>query len=81
RLFYDRRYSATHLGETPDFVKLAEAFGAQGTYVGSISEFRRAVKEAMKSDVTTVIDVPIHPEENVFPMVPPGEEITKMIKG
>ena len=81
RLFYDRRYSATHLGETPDFVKLAEAFGAQGTYVGSISEFRRAVKKAMKSDVTTVIDVPIHPEENVFPMVPPGEEITKMIKG
>ena len=81
RLFYDRRYSATHLGESPDFVKLAEAFGAQGTYVGSISEFRRAVKEAMKSDVTTVIDVPIHPEENVFPMVPPGEEITKMIKG
>jgi len=81
RLFYDRRYSATHLGETPDFVKLAEAFGAQGTYVGSISEFRRAVKEAIRSDVTTVIDVPIHPEENVFPMVPPGEEITKMIKG
>ncbi|RLI19600.1 acetolactate synthase large subunit, partial [Candidatus Bathyarchaeota archaeon] len=81
RLFYDRRYSATHLGETPDFIKLAEAFGAQGTYVGSISEFRRAVKEAMRSDVTTVIDVPIHPEENVFPMVPPGEEITKMIKG
>ena len=81
RLFYNRRYSATHLGETPDFVKLAEAFGAQGTYVGSISEFRSAVKEAMKSDVTTVIDVPIHPEENVFPMVPPGEEITKMIKG
>ena len=81
RLFYNRRYSATHLGETPDFVKLAEAFGAQGTYVGSISEFRRAVKEAMRSDVTTVIDVPIHPEENVFPMVPPGEEITKMIKG
>ena len=81
RLFYDRRYSSIDLGETPDFVKLAEAFGAQGIYVGSLSEFRKAVQTALKSDVTTVIDVPISSEENVFPMVPPGGEITKIIKG
>ncbi|HIE18715.1 TPA: biosynthetic-type acetolactate synthase large subunit, partial [Candidatus Bathyarchaeota archaeon] len=80
RLFYDRRYSSIDLGETPDFVKLAEAFGAQGIYVGSLSEFRKAVQTALKSDVTTVIDVPISSEENVFPMVPPGGEITKIIK-
>jgi len=80
RLFYDRRYSSIDLGETPDFVKLAEAFGAQGIYVGSLSEFRKAVQKALKSDVTTVIDVPISSEENVFPMVPPGGEITKIIK-
>jgi len=81
RLFYDRRYSSIDLGKTPDFVKLAEAFGAQGIYVGSLSEFKKAVKTALKSDVTTVIDVPISSEENVFPMVPPGGEITKIIKG
>ena len=80
RLFYDRRYSSIDLGKTPDFVKLAEAFGAQGIYVGSLSEFKKAVQTALKSDVTTVIDVPISSEENVFPMVPPGEEITKIIK-
>jgi len=80
RLFYDRRYSSIDLGETPDFVKLAEAFGAQGVYVGSLSEFKKAVQTALKSDVTTVIDVPISSEENVFPMVPPGGEITKIIK-
>jgi len=80
RLFYDRRYSSIDLGETPDFVKLAEAFGAQGIYVGSLSEFKKAVQTALKSDVTTVIDVPISSEENVFPMVPPGGEITKIIK-
>jgi len=80
RLFYDRRYSSIDLGKTPDFVKLAEAFGAQGIYVGSLSEFRKAVQTALKSDVTTVIDVPISSEENVFPMVPPGGEITKIIK-
>jgi len=80
RLFYDRRYSSIDLGKTPDFVKLAEAFGAQGIYAGSLSEFKRAVQTALKSDVTTVIDVPISSEENVFPMVPPGGEITKIIK-
>jgi acetolactate synthase-1/2/3 large subunit len=81
RLFYDRRYSAIDLGGTPDFVKLAKAFGAQGFYVGSIEEFKKAVKSALNSDVTTVIDVPISSEENVFPMVPPGGEITKIIRG
>ena len=60
------------LGGVPDFVKLAEAYGAQGFRVGSLNEFSEAVKRAMKSDVTTVIDVPISPEENVFPMVPAG---------
>jgi len=80
RLFYDGRYSSIDLGKTPDFVKLAEAFGAQGIYAGSLSEFKKAVQIALKSDVTTVIDVPISSEENVFPMVPPGGEITKIIK-
>ena len=69
------------LRRTPDFVKLAEAIGAQGFRVGSLEEFLRAVKEAMKSEVTTVIDVPISPEENVFPMVPPGGKIRDIIRG
>ena len=81
RLFYNRRYSQVDLRRTPDFVKLAEAFGAQGFRVGSLEEFLRAVKEAMKSEVTTVIDVPISPEEDVFPMVPPGGKIRDIIRG
>ncbi|MCW4026276.1 MAG: biosynthetic-type acetolactate synthase large subunit, partial [Candidatus Bathyarchaeota archaeon] len=80
RLFYDRRYSAVELGGLPDFVKLAEAFGAQGIRVGSVNEFAKAVKTAVKSDITTVIDVPISSEENVFPMVPPGGAISDIIK-
>ena len=81
RLFYDRRYSQVELGKIPDFVKLAEAFGVQGFRVGSLDEFMKAVKVAMNSDDTTVIDVPISSEENVFPMVPPGGELGKIIKG
>jgi acetolactate synthase-1/2/3 large subunit len=81
RLFYNRRYIAVKLGCVPDFVKLAEAYGAQGIRVGSLEEFTRAVKSAMKSDVTTVIDVPISPEEDVLPMIPPDRGLNEMIVG
>lgn len=79
RLFYKRRYSAVDLGGVPDFVKLAEAYGAQGVSVESLDEFSKSLKSALKSDVTTVIDVPISPEEDVFPMVPAGKGLGEMI--
>jgi acetolactate synthase-1/2/3 large subunit len=72
RMLYKGRYMAVHLGKTPDFVKLAEAYGAQGIRAGSIAEFQAAVKKGLKSKVTTVIDVPIGSEEDVVPFVPPG---------
>ncbi|MCK4952307.1 biosynthetic-type acetolactate synthase large subunit [Candidatus Bathyarchaeota archaeon] len=79
RFFYNRKYCAVELGNSPDFVKLAEAYGAQGFRVSSLNEFSKAVRKAMKSDITTVIDVPISPEENVFPMIPPGKGLKDMI--
>ncbi len=72
RMLYKRRYMAVNLGKTPDFVKLAEAYGAQGIRVTSIEEFQKAVKTALNSTVTTVIDVPIGSEQDVEPFVPPG---------
>jgi acetolactate synthase-1/2/3 large subunit len=72
RMLYNRRYMAVKLGKSPDFVKLADAYGAKGIRVGSVAEFQKAVKDALKSKVTTVIDVPIYSEENVGPFVPPG---------
>jgi acetolactate synthase-1/2/3 large subunit len=73
RLFYKGRYAAVKLGSVPDFVKLAQAYGAEGVRVGSLDEFSGAMKKALKTEVTTVIDVPISPEDDVFPMVPPGK--------
>ena len=72
RFFYDRRYSAVKLKGNPDMVKLAEAYGAEGVRVDSLDAFRTAVRRAIKADVPTVIDVPIDPDENVLPMIPPG---------
>jgi len=79
RLFYNRRYSWSKLGNLPDFVKLAEAYGANGIRVKSLTEFSSAVKKALKSETTTVIDVPISPEENVFPKVPAGAGLKDMM--
>jgi len=79
RLFYNRRYSAVRLGNVPDFVKLAEAYEAIGVRVGSLKELSEAVKKSLKSEVTTVIDVPIDPEEDVLPMVPAGYSLKDVI--
>jgi acetolactate synthase-1/2/3 large subunit len=79
RMFYKKRYTAVKLGSVPDFVKLAEAYGAQGFRVGSIREFSKAVKQALKTNITTVIDVPISFEEDVVPMVPPGCGIDQQV--
>lgn len=80
RLFYNRRYSAVKL-VNPDFIKIAEACGAIGVRVGSLEELKNTVEQALKNEVTTVIDVPISPEEDVFPMVPPGKGLKGMIYG
>jgi acetolactate synthase-1/2/3 large subunit len=53
----------------------------QGLRAQSLDEFAKAVKTAMKSEVATVIDVPISPEENIFPMVPPGRSLKEVING
>ena len=76
RFFYNRRYSAVDLKRIPDLVKLANSYGAEGVRVGSVEELEHAVKTALKGDVTTVIDVPISPEEDVLPMVPPGNGLS-----
>jgi acetolactate synthase-1/2/3 large subunit len=72
RFFYERRYSNVELGRTPCFPKLAEAYGAVGVSVGDYKELSEAVKSALKSEITTVIDVPVSPEEDAAPMRAPG---------
>ena len=82
-LFFDRRYSHTHLrrGESPDFVKLAEAYGAIGDRVTDRSEVAPALERALAADRTALIDFIVEPEENVFPMVAPGASLDDMIGG
>ena len=81
RTFYDRRYMGVHQQRCPDYVKIAQAYGAQGIRVQSMNELEKAIKTALKTEVATVIDVPIDPEEDVYPFVAPGTGLKDMITG
>jgi acetolactate synthase-1/2/3 large subunit len=81
RTFYNRRYSGVHQNGCPDYVKIADAYGAQGIRAESMKELEKAIKTAVKSDVATVIDIPIDPEEDVYPFVAPGSGLKDMITG
>lgn len=81
RTFYNRRYSGVHQYRCPDYVKLAEAYGAQGIRTESMNELEKALKTAVSSEVATVIDIPIDPEEDVYPFVAPGSGLKDMIVG
>ena len=79
RTFYNRRMIGIDLKNCPDYVKLAESYGAQGIRAQSLDELEHAIKVGLKSDVTTVIDIPIDPEEDVLPFVAPGTPLKDMI--
>lgn len=77
-LFYGRRYVGTKLWN-PDFVKIAEAYSIPGIRVKRREEVMPAIQKAMEYPGAFLIDFLIEPEENIYPMVPPGESISKFI--
>jgi acetolactate synthase-1/2/3 large subunit len=80
QLFYEKRYSHTCISFAPDFVKLAEAYGAAGIRVEKKGEVDAAIERALAvTDRPTVIDFRVDREENVYPMVPAGKTIKDTI--
>jgi acetolactate synthase-1/2/3 large subunit len=77
--FYERRYAATPL-LSPDFAKLAEAFGLKGLCVTQRSQVQQAVQAAREDLGTVVIDFRVEQEDTVFPMVPAGADLNAMIR-
>ncbi len=77
-LFYNRIYSQTYI-TCPDFVKLAEAYGAEGYRIEKNDEVEDVLRKAFSSKKPALIDVRIEPEENVYPMVPAGAGLSEML--
>jgi acetolactate synthase-1/2/3 large subunit len=71
-LFYEGRYASSYLDVTPDFVKLADAYGAVGLRASKVSELDEAIREALAVDKPVFLDVPVDQYENCYPMIPAG---------
>jgi acetolactate synthase I/II/III large subunit len=78
-LFWDKRYSHVHMGTSPDWVKLADAFGATGMRVTHKDELGNAMKTALDTDGPVVLDVHVSKEENCYPMIPAGAAARDMV--
>jgi acetolactate synthase I/II/III large subunit len=78
-LFYNKNYCATCLHLNPDFVRLAQAFGAEGFLVEKTEDVVPVLTRAFSSPLPCIVDVRVEPEENVYPMVPAGASLTEML--
>jgi acetolactate synthase-1/2/3 large subunit len=78
-LFYDKNYSATNMENAPDFVKLAEAYGAKGLRCTSPDQVEATLSEGLNTQGTVVMEFVVDREESVYPMVPAGGAITEML--
>jgi len=78
-LFYNKRFSYSTLGPDVDFVKLANAYGIKGFRITSNEEVEDTLKKALEMEQPVLIECMIHPDEMVYPMVPPGAPIDEII--
>jgi acetolactate synthase I/II/III large subunit len=78
-LFWDRRYSSVEMGPSPDWVKLAEAFGATGLRCEDSGELEDTMAKALETEGPVLLDVRVSPEENCFPMIPAGAAARDMV--
>ena len=79
-LFYDNRLSGTDLEGNPNFVKLAEAYGIRGFHLRRAADIDKVLAAAMAyNDGPCVVEAEVVKEDNVFPMIPAGEPLSRMI--
>ena len=78
-LFYNQNYSSTNMEAQPDFVKLAEAYGAEGYRIEKGEDLRATLEKALASPNPAFIDVVVEREENVYPIVPAGAALDEML--
>jgi acetolactate synthase I/II/III large subunit len=78
-LFWDERYSAVEMGPSPDWVKLAEAFGVTGMRCEDSGELEGMMTQALETDGPVLLDVRVSPKENCYPMIPAGAAARDMV--
>jgi acetolactate synthase I/II/III large subunit len=79
-LFWNKRYSSVDNGTSPDWVKLAEAFGATGMRCDNSADLEETMTAALEAEGPVLLDVRVAQEENCYPMIPPGEAARDMVE-
>ena len=80
-LLHDKRYSHSYTDALPDFVKLAEAYGAKGIRVKSPAELDKGIQEMIDYNGPVIFDCVVDQNENVYPMIPSGKAHNQMLLG
>ena len=78
-LFWDKRYSQVDMGQYPDFVKLADAYGATGIRLKDKTTLVPDMREALATEGPVLVDVRVTREENTYPMIAPGQAARDMV--
>jgi len=78
-LFWDKRYSQVDMGQWPDFVKLADAYGATGMRFEDKSTLVQDIRGALETEGPVLVDVRVTREENTYPMIPAGQPARNMV--
>ena len=78
-LFWDKRYSHVDMGQWPDFVKLADAYGATGMRLEDKTTLVEGIREALATEGPVLVDVRVTREENTYPMIPAGQPARNMV--
>ena len=78
-LFHNKRYSSVDLSINPDFIKIGEAYGIKSIQLKNKKDLKRHLKKILESDEPILVDCIVEKEENVYPMIPAGKDVSCLV--
>ena len=78
-LFHEKRYSSVDLSYNPDFIKIGEAYGIKSIQLKNKKDLKKYLKKILKSDEAVLVECIVEKEENVYPMIPAGKDVSQLV--
>ena len=78
-LFHEKRYSSVDLSYNPDFIKIGEAYGIKSIQLKNKKDLKKHLKKILESDDAVLVECIVEKEENVYPMIPAGKDVSQLV--
>ncbi|WP_338945507.1 biosynthetic-type acetolactate synthase large subunit [Fusobacterium pseudoperiodonticum] len=78
-LFHEKRYSSVNLSYNPDFIKIGEAYGIKSIQLKNKKDLKKHLKKILESDEAVLVECIVEKEENVYPMIPAGKDVSQLV--